>query len=251
MPRNEEATEELPADLAWDEYKLLQDKIDRIGDFRFRVKQWLALFPAALVAGFDKINPEHWWLLLSVSVFFVAFYVLELDQSVYERGYLHRLEAIDIVLSGRKQFVQPTEIRARHKAKADKPAPPGRWAWFSVAWAKLRPSKRPIPPRDFPKTPMQAVDRAPWAWFPLGRPTAFFYAAQIAFAVALALAKCSTIPAASPPASQPTVTSPAKAEESSHDGATGSSHDGGVRDVTLSDTSLGDGGITEDGGADE
>lgn len=35
--------------LCWDEYKLLQDKIDRIGTFKFQVKGWsatLVLAPA-------------------------------------------------------------------------------------------------------------------------------------------------------------------------------------------------------------
>ncbi len=32
--------DEFSAQLAWEEYKLLQNKLDKLGDFRFRVKGW-------------------------------------------------------------------------------------------------------------------------------------------------------------------------------------------------------------------
>jgi hypothetical protein len=42
---------ELVMKLAWDEYKLLQDKLDKLGDFRFRVKGWAISLGSVLTVG--------------------------------------------------------------------------------------------------------------------------------------------------------------------------------------------------------
>jgi hypothetical protein len=43
--------DELATKFAWDEYKLLQDKLDKLGDFRFRVKTWAVTISSGLIAG--------------------------------------------------------------------------------------------------------------------------------------------------------------------------------------------------------
>lgn len=45
------ALDELATKLAWEEYKLLQDKLDKLGDFRFRVKTWAVTISSGLIAG--------------------------------------------------------------------------------------------------------------------------------------------------------------------------------------------------------
>jgi hypothetical protein len=42
--------DEFSAKLAWEEYKLLQDKLDKLGDFRFRVKSWTVTVGSGLIA---------------------------------------------------------------------------------------------------------------------------------------------------------------------------------------------------------
>jgi hypothetical protein len=46
--------------LRWDEYKLLQDKLDKIGDFKFRVKTWAASLAGLFVVGSEAIK-AGWW----------------------------------------------------------------------------------------------------------------------------------------------------------------------------------------------
>jgi hypothetical protein len=73
----------------WDEYKLLQEKLDRIGDFRFRVKTWcVGVFTGFLVAGAaaDVCGITY---LLSLAVV-AAFWLLEKHHVHWQRALTRR-----------------------------------------------------------------------------------------------------------------------------------------------------------------
>jgi hypothetical protein len=67
--------------LYWDEYKLLQDKIDKIGTFKFQVKGWSAtLILAAIVGG--KAASVPWYAFLPLLGVVAVFWLLEENQSI-------------------------------------------------------------------------------------------------------------------------------------------------------------------------
>ncbi len=81
----------------WEEYKLLQDKVDKIGAFRFQVKGWLIpLVSAWLVAVYTaKITP---WANLFAAVVPVLFYLLERNHHKHQEAFLRRIYAIEDAL---------------------------------------------------------------------------------------------------------------------------------------------------------
>lgn len=65
--------------IRWEEYKVIQEKIDRIGDFRFRLRSWvIALVVAAVGAARPAAVPPVVFVLGFVVI--VAFYMLETAQ---------------------------------------------------------------------------------------------------------------------------------------------------------------------------
>lgn len=67
----------------FDEYKLLQQKIDSIGGFKFRVRGWsVTLLSALLVTGklHDAPPPHAAFLLLAALIVVTGFHMLELEQ---------------------------------------------------------------------------------------------------------------------------------------------------------------------------
>jgi hypothetical protein len=56
-------------DRSWDEYKLIQEKLDRIGDFRFRVRGWaITLVTGLIAAGLAKEIPAYVYIVAEVPV---------------------------------------------------------------------------------------------------------------------------------------------------------------------------------------
>jgi len=78
----------------WDEYKLLQEKLDRIGDFRFRVKTWcVGVFTGFLIAG--AAADGRWVIyLLSLTVIF-AFWLLERYHLHWQRALTRRAATLE------------------------------------------------------------------------------------------------------------------------------------------------------------
>jgi hypothetical protein len=87
----------------WEEYKLLQDKIDKIGAFRFQVKGWIVgLLGAALFSAY--VGNWPWWsypLLLAV---LGPFWLLEKDQESLSEGFGHRARILENTLRSAHVF---------------------------------------------------------------------------------------------------------------------------------------------------
>lgn len=109
-------------DLSWDEYRLLQDKVDRIGDFHFRVKGWLVtLVTGAVVGGFASGIP--WWGYLLALVLIFSFWLVDWQQTRIEEGYIARLEELELVLNARRD-VRVFQVRSASKHMPAKGSPP-------------------------------------------------------------------------------------------------------------------------------
>src|ERR1700752_2153254 len=84
----------------WDEYRLIQDKIDRIGDFKFRVKSWTAgLATAAVVAGLRLDSGVAGFPLGFILI--VAFILIEENQHVWQKALQRRAERLEAILKQR------------------------------------------------------------------------------------------------------------------------------------------------------
>lgn len=130
-------------DLSWDEYRLLQDKIDRIGDFHFRVKGWLVtLVTGAVVGGLASGIP--FWSYLPGLVLVGSFWLVDWQQTRIEEAFIARLEELEFVLKARGDVrvfqCRPRPTHIKRKVAAQTPSSP-RHA-LSIVIHALRPWKR-------------------------------------------------------------------------------------------------------------
>lgn len=73
-----------------DEYKILQDKIDKIGDFRFRIKSWtITLFTGFILGILATPLPKIAFLFAFVIV--MLFHYFEGYQSIWHKAYSKRI----------------------------------------------------------------------------------------------------------------------------------------------------------------
>jgi hypothetical protein len=87
-------------DLYWEEYKLLQDKVDKLGSFRFQVKGWLI----TLVTGFlltGIVTGIPWWAYIPAMLLIFSFSLLERRQREWELAFLSRLDELEMLLLSR------------------------------------------------------------------------------------------------------------------------------------------------------
>jgi len=110
----------------WEEYKLLQDKVDRIGDFHFRIKGWMVTLLAGSSVGAYAARTPAWAFLVTILFAVAAFAIAEWRQSVMERAYLSRLFELEVLLPRFHAFQAATPTSALSKSPAiRRPASPG------------------------------------------------------------------------------------------------------------------------------
>lgn len=86
-----------PEDRRWEEYKLLQAKVDGIGTFKFQIRGWaITLMVAFIVSGIAARIPTVAFL----SGLFVIglFYLLDSNQQVWGTAYIKRLGDLETLL---------------------------------------------------------------------------------------------------------------------------------------------------------
>lgn len=83
-----------PDDIRWEEYKLLQAKVDGIGTFKFQIRGWaITLMVAFLVSGSAaSISAAAF---LSGLVVVALFYLLDSNQQVWGGAYIRRLRDLE------------------------------------------------------------------------------------------------------------------------------------------------------------
>ena len=82
------------------EYKILQDKIDKIGAFRFTIKGWsITVILAAAFAGASTLKiPACLWL-ISLFCFLISFFCFELEQTKLRRRFGLRCISIESAIT--------------------------------------------------------------------------------------------------------------------------------------------------------
>jgi hypothetical protein len=83
-----------------DEYKILQDKIDKIGAFRFTIKGWsITVVIAAVVAGSATKSVPPWLWFGVLIVFLIGFFLFEKQQTDLRHRFSLRVLVIEDVMS--------------------------------------------------------------------------------------------------------------------------------------------------------
>ncbi|WNM58752.1 hypothetical protein [Candidatus Nitrospira allomarina] len=99
----------------WEEYKILQDKLDKIGDFRFKVRGWTITVISAVVTGGFIGNMTPFFLILPLLLVFI-FQLLEKNQDIWQEAFSKRVFRLERQIS-RKPNESPRiarSIRERH-----------------------------------------------------------------------------------------------------------------------------------------
>lgn len=82
------------------EYKILQDKIDKIGAFRFTIKGWsITVILAAAFAGASTLKIPAWLWLVSLLVFLMFFFCFELEQTKLRHKFGQRCISIESAMT--------------------------------------------------------------------------------------------------------------------------------------------------------
>jgi len=81
-------------DKRWDEYSMLQNKIDKIGEFRFKIKNWaVTIMVAAVFGGLASNVPQFYYLFILPVIF--AFQNFENYQKRLLRSFSTRIQEIE------------------------------------------------------------------------------------------------------------------------------------------------------------
>lgn len=82
------------------EYKILQDKIDKIGAFRFTIKGWsITVILAAAFASASTVKIPAWLWLVSLLGFLVLFFLFELEQTTLRHRFGQRCILIESAIT--------------------------------------------------------------------------------------------------------------------------------------------------------
>src|ERR1700682_996379 len=81
-------------DRLWDEYRLVQEKIDKIGEFQFKVKGWSATLLGAVLYG-GAVTSRIFPALFSALVVAVVFHISEKRQRLLSKRLGRRAMAIE------------------------------------------------------------------------------------------------------------------------------------------------------------
>jgi hypothetical protein len=102
MPANRELTsiETEFVDKLENEYNILQDKIDKIGAFRFTIKGWsITVILAAAFASASTVKIPAWLWLVSLLGFLVLFFLFELEQTKLRYRFVQRCISIESAIT--------------------------------------------------------------------------------------------------------------------------------------------------------
>lgn len=102
----------------WEEYKLLQDKIDKIGAFKFQIKNWVVGLVSGLVVS-GNIAKLPWWSNLSCLFLIGFFWLFETLQEEFQDAYLHRVRVLEREMRSRDPGVFSALKRLKYSQIVD------------------------------------------------------------------------------------------------------------------------------------
>jgi hypothetical protein len=116
-PPSDEALSPETVRILWDEFKLVQDKLDRIGDFHFRVRTWaITLVSAVAVTG--AANKLVWYVYPFFCLPVVSFHLIDRAQTGWQSALVGRAVAIEALLQQATQDKAPFIVKSiRRKEK--------------------------------------------------------------------------------------------------------------------------------------
>ena len=125
-PLEEPDAEQKARDYRWDEYKLIQDKIDKIGDFHFRIRTWaITLVTAIVLGGWAKDIP--WYAYLASLAPVLSFNLIDAAQSHWQVALMQRAAQIERALHATKNETSPRVAQILKHATQNLRAT--RWKW--------------------------------------------------------------------------------------------------------------------------
>ncbi len=96
----------------WKEYEILQDKIDKIGAFRFQIKNWVVVVVStAATSGYYAKVP--WWVFPCYLLVVFAFWLFEMKQKGFQDAFGNRAKALEAVLRRNNKYVFSPKQRRR------------------------------------------------------------------------------------------------------------------------------------------
>ena len=99
----------------WEEYKLLQEKLDKIGDFRFRIKSWaMTLITGFIVGGFASNIPSTIYLIGGLPII-AMFHMFDRNQSIWHDAFVRRLSRIEFLLRRESKAGKGDKYFSKHK----------------------------------------------------------------------------------------------------------------------------------------
>jgi hypothetical protein len=128
------------SDRLWDEYKLVQAKLDKVGDNRFKIKSWSATLMGALLIGGGATDKPGAALISGLAIAF-SFHLSELRQRALERRFSAR------ALSLERAFLSFPPIADRKQWGAAKRRVPEMRFVPGIAFALAARERRVVPAR--------------------------------------------------------------------------------------------------------
>lgn len=97
----------------WKEYEILQGKIDKIGAFRFQIKNWVVVIVStAAISGFYAKLP--WWVFPFYLLVVGAFWAFEMKQKGFQDAYGNRAKYLEKVLRRNNKYVFSPKRRRKY-----------------------------------------------------------------------------------------------------------------------------------------
>ena len=82
----------------WVEYQILQGKVDKIGEFRFKVRGWTITVVSAVVIGSYNLEPPTTYLIFLPFLLILAFQLLEKNQDIWQNIFIRRILELEKML---------------------------------------------------------------------------------------------------------------------------------------------------------
>lgn len=106
----------------FDEWKIIQGKLDKVGEFKFHVKNWAFTITVAIIGG-AYVAAKPWWLPLCAAISPVLFWLLEQKQERLAKIFGQRAERIKGAIARSQNKMIPATAARRSLLRATKQSP--------------------------------------------------------------------------------------------------------------------------------